>query len=86
MEVELGKANSTEIIIIRTMVPRRERIGGEKEEGKKRREEDDEREKKKRSLLLSTTLGCEKDSWLSLIIFFSLSSIVIAILTMHIFN
>lgn len=37
MEEELGKANSTEIIIRRTTVPRRERIGGEKEEGKKRR-------------------------------------------------
>lgn len=37
MEVELGKTNSTVIIIRRAMELRRERIGGEREEGKKRR-------------------------------------------------
>lgn len=86
MEIELGKANSIEIIIRTTMDLRRERMGREREEEKKRREGNDQGEKKKRSLLPSTTLGCEKDSWLSLTILFSLSSIVIAILTMHIFD
>lgn len=76
-------------MIRKAMEPRRERTGGGKGEGReerrKRKDGEGKQKEEGKSTLPPTTLReCEKDSWLSLIIYFSLSSIVIAVLTMHV--